>query len=468
MPLYFVTGRLSTMFTILGIILFSSFVLSYVNCLEALSIQLLSDMRPNISDSNLNVELIFQKEIKRKANTLSPISSMTFLAKNDILLLDKNNGTVNRILNGVMLPEPLLDVNVANKRERGMLGIAATTSSVSDLGGDNDTTTYVFLYYTLSEKSDGTDVCRKTYYCEPGTYPIGNQLYRYELNDSKLMNPLLLLNLPAWPAPSHNGGVIKIGPDSNLYVTVGDLVGSFNESSRTMAQNYVNGTKPDGRAGILRVTQEGKPVSGILGSEYPLNLYYAYGIRNSFGIDFDPVTGDLWDTENGPDYGDEINIVKPGFNSGWSKIQGKWAPKFDPTRGDLIAGKELPHEIDNLVDFDGRGVYSGPEFIWNKTVGPTAIQFLDSNKYGKQYENDMFVGDNNNGYLYHFDLSMDRRGLSLEGSLKDKTANSLEELGGVIFGQNFGAIADIELGPDGYLYILSYEKHNVAIFRITN
>ena len=68
----------------------------------------------------------------------------------------------------------------------------------------------------------------------------------------------------------------------------------------------------DGRAGILRITQDGKPVlsgnaEGILGNEYPLNLYYAYGVKNSFGIDFDPVTDKLWLTENGPKYGDEIN-----------------------------------------------------------------------------------------------------------------------------------------------------------------
>ena len=50
--------------------------------------------------------------------------------------------------------------------------------------------------------------------------------------------------------------------------------------------------------------------------------YYAYGIRNSFGMDFDPVTGNLWDTENGPSYGDEINLVEPGFNSGWQVVQG--------------------------------------------------------------------------------------------------------------------------------------------------
>ena len=84
---------------------------------------------------------------------------------------------------------------------------------------------------------------------------------------------------------------------------------------------------PDGRSGILRITQDGKAVGdGILGLIDPLNIYYAYGIRNSFGIDFDPVTGNLWDTENGPEYGDEINLVKPGFNSGWMVVQGIWRP----------------------------------------------------------------------------------------------------------------------------------------------
>ena len=189
---------------------------------------------------------------------------------------------------------------------------------------------------------DGSDSCKATYYCVSDEGTVGNNLYRYELKDDKLINPKLLLHLPAWPAPAHNGGVVKIGPDNNLYLTVGDFVGSVNETSRTKAQNYKNGTEPDGRGGILTLTQDGKPVSNpILGNEIPLSFYYAYGIRNSFGIDFDPVTHMLWDSENGPDYGDEINLVEPGFNSGWHKIQGLWEPIYDPIRGgDLIAGKE--------------------------------------------------------------------------------------------------------------------------------
>ena len=72
--------------------------------------------------------------------------------------------------------------------------------------------------------------------------------------------------------------------------------------------------------------------NGLLGETHPLNMYYAYGIRNGFGMDFDPVTGNLWDTENGPRYGDEINLVEPEFDSGWMQINGLASddPEFDP------------------------------------------------------------------------------------------------------------------------------------------
>ena len=130
-----------------------------------------------------------------------------------------------------------------------------------------------------------------------------------------------------------------------MYVTVGDLVGLINHSSSTKAQNFKNGTDADGRAGILRITQDGKEVKGIIGNSYPLDRYFAYGIRNSFGIDFDPVTGYLWDTENGDHYGDEINLVKPGFNSGWNIVQGIWRP-VKPGLEDFTAGDQFSSRTD--------------------------------------------------------------------------------------------------------------------------
>jgi aldose sugar dehydrogenase len=312
----------------------------------------------------------------------------------------------------------------------------------------------VYLYYTESQQ-DGKDHCSDSATCSKQYQPLGNRLYRYDLVNKKLVNPKLLLDLPATPGGAHNGGSVLIGTDDKIYLTIGEV-----GNRKTQISNHEKGLPPDGRGGILRVTQDGLPTDGILGDSLPLRIYYAYGIRNSFGIDFDPVTGKLWDTENGPGFGDEINLVEPGFNSGWSRVQGVWL------RENYYGRPIAPDNPDNLVDFGGKGKYSTPEFVWNQTVGATAIKFLNSDKLGKEYKNDIFVGDIHNGNLYHFDLSKDRKELILDGPLKDRIANNKDELHKVILGQGFSGITDIEVGPDGYLYILSFG--NGEIYRIVH
>jgi glucose/arabinose dehydrogenase len=393
---------------------------------------------PIIKDPSLEVEII--------TRGLEFPTSMAFLGPDDILVLEKNQGTVKRVVGGQILDEPLLDVSVATDTERGMLGMAIAENITNQHP-------YVFLYFTESESQDGEDLGSEDGEAE-GKAPLGNRLYRYELADNKLVNPILLLELPASPDPAHNGGELTIGPDNNIYLAVGDVKGYKDESSITKAQNVKDGTEPDGRAGILRLTLDGQPVPGgaIIGENDPLNFYYAYGIRNSFGMDFDPVTGDLWDTENGPGYGDEINIVRPGFNSGWMKVQGIWAPD-EELRGKI---NEIGIEdLSDLEDFEGRGKYNPPRFVWDETVGPTALKFIDSNKLGEQYENDMFVSDFNGGNIYDFDLSVDRTEIDLRDQLADTIASSADELENIILAQGFGAITDMEVGPDGNLYILT-------------
>jgi glucose/arabinose dehydrogenase len=423
---------------------------------------------PTLSDSDLKIEMVYQGNFKFQPNDLALISSMTFLGPQDIILLDKNNGTVYRILNNTLSEKPLLDVSVANERERGLLGVETSQSE--------NNTRYLYLYYTESKRGDGIDICpndpkqwySQVYHCKPENEPIGNRLYKYELRDNELINPKILLELPAWPSASHNGGALNIGPDNNLYLTIGDLLGGSSANSRTRAQNF-NSTEPDGRAGILRVTQDGNAVGeGILGKSMPLSLYYAYGIRNSFGIDFDPITGNLWDTENGPAYADEVNLVRPGFNSGWEGVQGIWEPIVNQSGdGGSIAGNELLNPNDKLVNFDGKGVYSEPEFIWKSTVAPTAIKFLDSDKLGQKYENDLFIASSNLGTIFHFDLNRDRTGLKLNGSLANKIADSKEDLHDMIFAQGIGVITDMDIGPDGYVYVLSLYGDRPTIFRIS-
>jgi aldose sugar dehydrogenase len=398
---------------------------------------------PVVNDPSLKLELI-TKEINFP-------TSMAFLGPDDILILEKNQGTVRRIVNGNMLPEPLLDVNVANKAERGMLGIAITQHESKDGDKPKD---YVFLYYTETKSKDGEDL-------EKDGSILGNRLYRYELENNKLVNPKLLLDLPAEPGADHQGGVVLIGPDKNMYLVIGD-VNHFNE-----AQNMLDRKAADGSSGILRITQDGKVIQheDNLGNIDPLSKYYAYGIRNSFGMDFDPVTGNLWDTENGIDCCDEINLVKQGFNSGWAQVQGIWELN-QSDRTYRLGVFDQASEKQKLVDFNGKGKYSDPEFIWKFPVGPSALKFLDSDKLGKQYMDGMFVGDVNTQNIYHFDLTKDRTQLFLNNSLKDKIADKVEELDDVIFAKALGRITDIEVGPDGNLYIVSHSWSDDPLLRI--
>jgi glucose/arabinose dehydrogenase len=390
----------------------------------------LSPVHPHVFNSGLKVEQV--------AQGLDTPTTMAFVGPDDFLVLEKDKGTVIRVVNGRILEKPLLDVDVANSVERGMCGIAVFKTSSK---------TYVFLYFTEINGKDGDD--RK------GKEPEGNRLYRYELVDDRLVDPVLLLDLPAIPGTRHNGGAIEIGPDQNIYIPVGDIDGSFSTFyTATQTQNFADGIAADGRSGILRVTQDGKPVGeGILGDSMPLRLYYAYGIRNSFGLDFDPITGSLWDTENGPHEGDEINLVNPGFNSGWQEIVG-------------FSSSQKKFDVPKLVTFDGKGKYEEPKLVWAHSTGLTSLIFLDSEKLGTQYRNDMFVGDVHNGRIYHFKLNDERNDLLLPKALAGKFIENPTNSGAedILFGAGFGGITDLTVGPDGYLYIVSIGQGKV--FRI--
>jgi aldose sugar dehydrogenase len=403
---------------------------------------------PSLTDLGLRLEKV--------ADGFDFPTSMEFVGDNDIVLLEKNSGNVLEVLNGNVTHQ-LLHIDVSTKDERGLLGIAITKNGNKSSQDD----TSIYLYYTrcVEDKASDTQSC-------------GNYVYRYELNrqNNTLTNPKLIATLPGLPGPSHNGGKLLMDKDGNLFVTIGDLQSTkFNQNQTgydTKAQNILNGTSADGRAGILRITQDGKSVGpGILGDEYPLNVYYAYGIKNSFGIAIDPLNRNVWDTENGPQFGDEINLVKPGFNSGWEKVQGIW--KLNQTREKEDIFDESDNDI-GFVDFSGKGEYSSPEFVWDKPVTPTALTFLHSDKLGVDYEDDIFVGSAKKGIIFHFDLTSNRESLDLHDDLADKMYSKKEDNQDIIFGENFGIITDLKVGPDGYLYVLTGSKGEGTLYRIVS
>ena len=171
----------------------------------------------------------------------------------------------------------MLDINVANYVERGLLGIAIAGTNPPRDDKDNGQTANVFLYFTEASNEGQCLVTRnKETDCNAENI-LGHRLYKYELIDNRLTNPKLILDIPENPGSSHIGGVLAISHDENVYLITGDgescfdnscKIGVENSTLNTQSANAREGHLPEGRGGILRVTQEGEIVNckGILGN----------------------------------------------------------------------------------------------------------------------------------------------------------------------------------------------------------
>ncbi len=399
------------------------------------------DLVPQVRDPALVVEQVSE-------GLLFP-TGMAFLGNDTLLVAQKNNGMVAVVdpLTGAVEDTPALDVRVNGFRERGLLGIAAATGAPGDRnnGTGSRESAFVFLYFT---ESNGVD-------------PIRNKLYRYEWNsgNQSLARETLILDLPAEPSSIHNGGRLEIDKNQHLYAVIGD------QNQNGLLQNIQAGAWVPDTSVIFRMNLDGSaptdnPFYNITSDE-GIRKYYAYGIRNSFGLAADPLTGTLWDTENGQFEYDELNVVEPGFNSGWKKIMGPLSRNVSAVASQTGAdqGEENSTGLPPILISLAGSQYSDPVFSWKRSVAPTDIEFLNSTALGDKYAYNLFVGDFLNGNLYYFELNVSRTDIALEGlaGLPDGVADDEQELSQVVFGTGFaGGIADIETGPDGYLYVLTF------------
>ena len=352
-------------------------------------------------------------------------TSMTFVG-NDILILEKNHGIVEYIKNGIIQSEPALDVEVSFANEQGLLGILNVDSAI-------------YLYFTEAEND--------------GDKAIGNHIYKYTWDGETLKDPILINELPS-KALWHNGGKIIADNNGNIFAVIGDQTNTYSPKEKyRILENFPNGDFDD--TGVIIRVGIDNSITKPMESPNPLEHYYAMGIRNSFGIAIDPLTGHLWDTENGPEGFDEINLVLPKFNSGWVQAMG-------PATQD---------QIDNMSKIEGFA-YSDPEFSWEKTVVPTDLIFPNSEPF-KKYHNSLFVGDCL-GNLYKFNLNEERTGFIInDPNLQDLVVNivtnedgikSTESMDEILLGTGFGCITDLEFGSDGLLYIISLSDN--VIYRI--
>jgi aldose sugar dehydrogenase len=470
---------------------------------------------------------------------LSQPTSMVFLGSGEFLILEKASGKVKHVVNGSVVGTAL-DLAVNSASERGLLGIA--------LQPDFATTHGVYLYWT--ESSTGADSSNLA------EVPVlGNRVDRYVWDpvSGMLTFDKNLIKLRAYQADAnqplrgnHDAGKILFGTDGKLYFQIGD------QGRRGQLQNLASGPVGPGQADdqfggpapddahfsgvIFRLNPDGStptdnPFAGVTAAqmaaleqqagvttitpaqlaEVVANVHktFSYGHRNGFGLAIDPMTGYLWESENGDDAFDEMNRITAGSNGGWIQFMGPRnriaqfkdiETKFTPLQGNLDNGQislsagdlatfipalqQLRYPPTRIANTTTEAIsrlfvlpgskYTDPEFSWKWAVAPAAIGFAGSG-LGSTHANDLFVGAArtflDGGYLFEFKFDQSRQHFSFsDPGLSDKVDDNAYKFdegqsASLIAGKNFGIVTNIVTGPDGNLYVTSLT--NGAVYMVT-
>jgi glucose/arabinose dehydrogenase len=453
------------------------------------------------------------------ASGLAQPIGIAFLGPGDLLIAEKGSGLVKRAINGVLQPQPVLDLPVNSASERGLLSIA--------LHPQFPALPFVYAYWTASTTgADSNDVTAVPL--------LGNQVDRFIWNGSTLTRDPNFQTVrlrarqtdnqavPGHPGTAnnnengnHNGGPLRFGPDGKLYIFMGDV------GRRGWLQNLANGPfttapfvddtlggpQPDDAhlAGvILRLNDDGSTpldnpfhaAGAAIGGQAGANVQkiYSYGHRNGFGMAFDPVAGHLWETENADDAFSELNRIVPGMNGGWIQIAGPLARmaqfksiettefsralqqvRFPPTRlaytANLARARMLMLPGARYVD---------PELSWKYEVAPSGAGFVTGTALGAANNGTLWLGSarpfaaggGTGGGLFRIRLTADRLRVdtSADPRLADRVADNSAKVDPtesetLLVGTGFGTTTAIEQGPDGALYVVSLSDG--TIYRIS-
>ncbi|HEX7031995.1 MAG TPA: PQQ-dependent sugar dehydrogenase [Nitrososphaera sp.] len=290
------------------------------------------------------------------------------IAEDGRIFFTERPGRIRIIENGTLL-EPAAFINVAQNGESGLLGIALHPNFTENQ--------LLYVYHTYSNGSN-----------------VFNKVLMLTERDNKIIESKVIIDgIPA--ANGNDGGRIKFGPDGKLYIATGDarqpdLAQNANSLAGKILRLNPDGTIPEDNP------FEGSPV-------------YSYGHRNIQGLAWNPVTGELYASEHGPEGNDEVNIIKPGANYGWP-IEGCDAQRFEK-----------------------------PVLCFNPAIAPAGIVIPEHDTLG--YQNDILLA-----------------------ALKAQQLRLVDQEGSgnnVLTG--FGRIRDVVEAPDGSLYVATSNRDGRAI-----
>ncbi len=439
---------------------------------------------PAMRDETLGVEQV--------VSGLTEPTALAFPAPSEFFVTEKSTGQVKRVVDG-QVSEAVLDLAVNFFDERGLLGIA--------LHPEFATNGYVYLYWTASGLGDGdegrlgpdTDAEREL-------PDLGNRVDRFAWDGStltwdrnivKLRSNTLETDTSGRIRGNHDAGPLVFGQDGKLYVINGD------QNLRAQLQNLPDGAAPDDAnfAGVvLRLNDDGSvpddnpffAAGTAIGGEAGENVQsiWAYGVRNSFGLAVHPDTGDLWQTENGDDSWDEVNILPAGSNSGWIQLIGppeRFAEfkQLESDSEDGLDNKDFPpdqlagsaEEAQSRMFVIEGSEYVAPVFSWKYPVAVTSIAFVADESLGASSTNTAWLGTVLTDSLYRYPLAADGSGFDFSGDtglgdrVDDNTAKGdVGESTEYVAGTGFGVVTGIVHAPDGLLYVASITAG--AVYRI--
>jgi aldose sugar dehydrogenase len=307
-------------------------------------------------------------------------TAFTFDPDGDVWFVEKASGEI-RILDPASGNDRLFATvpTVNAEGERGTLGIA--------LHPNYPNRPFVYVYASRTVEGQHR-----------------NQILRYRDDAGTGRNRTVIWSSPdSASSTNHNGGHIAFGPDGMLYAVVGEDANPSNSQDRTN----------NDRGKVLRMTPRG----GIPANNPFDSRIYAYGIRNSFGFAFDPRTGDLWESENGPSCNDELNRIRRGRNYGWGPHQ--------------TCEGSAPRNTNQ----DGRRPVL-PEVWWTPTIAPTGVAFCRRCGLGVKSRGHLFMADWNGGRLHRLALNADRTTVRAQRVVYDHSSGMFS----------------LEVGPGGHLY----------------